>query len=133
MWVNTLNRLWLRLDKKLNRSPRHFILQTLLAFASLAIILSQLGLLGRGVLVAALGSSIFVAFLTPAAYTAQARNIVGSHVLSGAIGIGFYHLMTVLPDNHSVFILVSAASVALSVIALVVIKKLLDPWLEDLV
>ncbi|MFP3952908.1 MAG: hypothetical protein ACLFVS_02145 [Candidatus Acetothermia bacterium] len=66
-----MNRFWLRLDNKLKHSPAHFILQTLLAFVSLAIILSQIGLLGRGVLVAALGSSIFVAFLTPAAYTAR--------------------------------------------------------------
>lgn len=164
-----MNRFWLRLDNKLKHSPAHFILQTLLAFVSLAIILSQIGLLGRGVLVAALGSSIFVAFLTPAAYTARARNIIGSHALSGAIGIGFHHLIAVFPENYSVFILLSAASVALSmfvmvatdtehppaagtalglsmegslmsflfisisVIALVIIKRLLDPWLEDLV
>lgn len=118
--VHNVNWLWLRLDAKLERDPKHFVLQTGLAFISTAIILTQTGFLGRGVLVAALGSSIFVAFLTPAAYTARSRNIIGSHVLSGAIGIGFYHLIVLFPNKYPLFILLSAASVSLSMFVMVV-------------
>ncbi len=164
-----MNKLWLHLDKKLKRDPKHFILQTVLAFLALAIILSQIRFLGRGVLVAALGSSMFIAFLTPASYTARSWNLIGSHIISALIGIGFYYLICQFPANQIAFILLSAASVALSmftmvvtntehppaagtslgfaldgnwisflfisvsVIALAIIKRLLRPWLQDLV
>lgn len=118
---------------------------------------------------AALGSSIFIAFLTPASYTARSWNLIGSHIISALIGIGFYYLICQFADNQIAFILFSAASVSLSmfmmvitntehppaagtslgfaldgnwvsflfitvsVIALAIIKRLLSPWLHDLV
>ena len=164
-----MNWFWLKLDKKLETDPKYFILQTLLAFISLSVVLILLGIMGRKALVAALGSSLFIAFLTPNSYTAQARNMVGSHLLSGAVGLGFYHLIRLLASNQMVLILLSSLAVAISmflmvvtdtehppaagtalglstgggwvsflfivasVIALAVIKRLLDPWLADLV
>jgi len=164
-----LNWFWLKLDEKLETEPKYFILQTLLAFVSLSVVLVLLGIMGRKALVAALGSSLFIAFLTPNSYTAKAKNMIGSHLLSGGVGLGFYHLMNLLPGTRIVLILLSSLAVAISmflmvvtdtehppaagtalglatgggwvsflfivisVVVLVIIKKLLDPWLADLV
>lgn len=164
-----MNRFWLKLDKKLETEPKYFILQTLLAFISLSVVLVLLGIMGRKALVAALGSSLFIAFLTPNSYTAKTRNMVGSHLISGGVGLGFYHLINLLPGTQIILILLSSLAVAtsmflmvitdtehppaagtalglatgggwvsfifivMSVIVLAVIKKLLDPWLADLV
>jgi len=164
-----LNWIWSRLDRKLNKKPKYFVLQTLLAFVSLLVLLALLGLMGRDVLVAALGSSLFIAFLTPDSYTAQTRNLVGSHLFAGGIGLGFFYLISSLPAGRLYLITFGALAVALSMFTMVVtdtehppaagtalglainggwpslvfivlsaallasIKKLLDPWLADLV
>jgi CBS-domain-containing membrane protein len=92
-----------------------------------------------------------------------------SHVLSGAVGLGFFHFINYLPSSQIGLILLSSLAVSLSmflmvitdsehppaagtalglatgggwlsflfivasVVALAIIKKLLDPWLADLV
>lgn len=91
-----MNWIWTKLDRKLNKKPEYFLLQTLLAFVSLLLVLALIGLMGREVLVAALGSSLFIAFLTPDSYTAQTRNLISSHLLAGGIGLGFF-----LPDKFA--------------------------------
>lgn len=164
-----MNWIWSRLDKKLNKKPEHFLLQTLLAFVSLLVLLTLIVFMGRDVLVAALGSSLFIAFLTPNSYTAQARNIIGSHFCAGGIGLGFFYLINSLPPGRLHLITFGALAVALSMFTMVVtdtehppaagtalglainggwpsfifivlsaailasIKRLLAPWLADLV
>lgn len=159
----------IKLDDKLNKKPRYFFFQTILAFVSLALALTLLGIMGRKALVAALGSSLFIGFLTPNSYTARARNMIGSHVFSGAIGLGTYHLLRLLPGNQSTLIIMSSLAVAASMFVMVItdtehppaagtalglatgggwvsflfivasvtvlalFKRLLDPWLADLV
>ncbi|MFB6291509.1 MAG: HPP family protein [Candidatus Bipolaricaulia bacterium] len=164
-----MNWIWLKLDRKLKTEPKYFVLQTLLAFVTLSVALVLLGIMGRKALVAALGSSLFIAFLTPNSTTAKARNMIGSHLLSGGVGLGFFHLINQLPNTQVLLILLSSLAVAvsmfimvitdtehppaagtalglatgggwvsfffivISVVVLFVIKKLLDPWLADLV
>lgn len=164
-----MNWIWSKLDKKLNKKPEYFLVQTLLAFVSLLAVLGLIGLMGRDILVAALGSSLFIAFLTPESYTAQTRNLIGGHLFAGGIGLGFFYLISSLPAGRLYQITFGALAVALSMFTMVVtdtehppaagtalglainggwaslifivlsaaalalIKKLLDPWLADLV
>jgi len=115
-----LNWFRLKLDDKLNKKPRYFFLQTLLAFVSLTVALALLGIMGRKALVAALGSSLFIGFLTPNSYTARARNMIGSHLLSGAIGLGAYHLLGLLPGTQTTLIITSSLAVAASMFVMVI-------------
>ncbi len=110
----------IKLDDKLNKKPRYFVLQTLLAFVSLAVALALLGIMGRRALVAALGSSLFIGFLTPNSYTARARNMVGSHILSGGIGMGVHQLLKFFPETQATLIILSSLAVALSMFVMVI-------------
>ncbi|MFC1870209.1 HPP family protein [Chloroflexota bacterium] len=76
------------IDKSFIRAPKSYIIQSLLATTTVAIILYFVKLLNHEAIVAALGSSAFVVFAMPNATTAQPRRLVGGHVvglLSGSL------------------------------------------------
>jgi CBS-domain-containing membrane protein len=76
------------IDKSFLRSPKSFIIQSLLAVVILAIILYFVETLTHAAIVAALGSSAFVVFAMPQSVAAQPRRLIGGHVvgiLSGTL------------------------------------------------
>ena len=74
-------------DDRFRRSPRQYIIQSLLAFVVIAGIIIGLGALTHGIVVAALGASAFIVFAMPQHDTARPRNLVGGHGVCVAIGL----------------------------------------------
>jgi len=110
------------LDHKFLKDPVHYVVQTLLAFAAIAVVIVALGALTSGAMVAALGASAFIVFAAPHTSMAQPRNLVGGHVLSMAVGllcsVVFRFGWLSLTDLNAG--LIGAAAVALSLFAMVV-------------
>lgn len=75
------------IDEKFRRMPWRFLLQSLLAFGSVALIAIYLGALTNGAVVAALGATAFVVFAMPEHEAAQPRKVMGGHALCIAIGL----------------------------------------------
>jgi CBS-domain-containing membrane protein len=76
------------IDESFKRSPKSFIIQSLLAVVTVAIILYFVGVLTHAAIVAALGSSTFIVFAMPRSITARSRNLIGGHIiglLSGTV------------------------------------------------
>jgi len=76
------------IDKTFKRSPKSFIIQSLLAVVTVAIILYFVEVLTHAAIVAALGASAFVVFAMPRSITARSRSLIGGHIvglLSGTI------------------------------------------------
>ena len=76
------------IDQSFQRSPKSFIIQSLLAVVILAAILYFVETLTHAAIVAALGSSAFVVFAMPQSVAAQPRRLIGGHVvgiLSGTL------------------------------------------------
>ena len=80
------------LDKSFLRNPKSYILQSLLATTAIAIILYVVDTLTHAVIVAALGSSTFIVFAMPHSITAQARRVIGGHVVGLLSGFICYFL-----------------------------------------
>lgn len=76
------------IDKSFKRAPRHYIIQSLLAVAVVAVILVSIEILTHAVIVAALGASTFIVFALPHSIPAQPRRLIGGHavgLICGAI------------------------------------------------
>ncbi|MFC2070389.1 HPP family protein [Chloroflexota bacterium] len=69
------------LDKSFLRSPKSFIIQSLLAVVILAIILYFVETLTHAAIVAALGSSAFIVFAMPQSVAARPRRLIGGHIV----------------------------------------------------
>ncbi len=110
------------IDEKFKQDPKHYILQTLLAFVAVAVIVTVFGVLTSGVIVAALGASAFVVFATPHSSTARPRNVIGGHVLCMAIGLlcSIPFRFDLLAFNEHTAGILGAAAVALSIFVMVV-------------
>jgi CBS-domain-containing membrane protein len=76
------------IDKSFKRAPKSFIIQSLLAVVTVAIVLYFVELLTHAAIVAALGASAFIVFAMPRSITARSRSLIGGHVvgiLSGTL------------------------------------------------
>ena len=67
------------IDKSFVRAPKSYIIQSLLAVATIAIILYFVEFLTHAAVIAALGSSAFVVFAMPRSIIAQPRRLIGGH------------------------------------------------------
>jgi len=85
---------WGILDRDFVRNPRAFIVQSLLAVLVGAAILYFVAVLTHAAIVAALGSSAFVVFAIPKSRIAEARRLIGGHVVGVAVG-AFCHFVCV--------------------------------------
>jgi len=93
------------LDEKLDRDTlKHYFIQSSLAALILYISLN-LPFVTSAVLMAAIGSTAFVVFAMPSSKTARPRNVLGSHLSAGLIGLLFSQISVMfLPELMSVSI-----------------------------
>ena len=109
------------IDKSFIQEPKKYLLQSLLATVAMAIILHFVGFLARGAIVAALGSSTFIAFAMPHYVTAQPRRMIGGHVVGLLSGfMCYYALLTgpigeIFENLNSIIWIAGALSVGLSI------------------
>ena len=85
--------MWFRFkffDPKVKYNIRPYIFQCSLAFCALLVVLlvEEVGL-QRAVIIAAIGSTSFILFVTPHASTANPRHVIGGHLVALIIGIVF--------------------------------------------
>ena len=78
------------LDPKVKSNPRPYVLQCSLAFFALLVVLlvEEVGL-HRVVMIAAIGSTSFVLFVTPHSSTANPRHVIGGHLVALLVGSAF--------------------------------------------
>jgi len=110
------------LDERFRQDPAHYVVQTLLAFASIAVIVVVMGVLTNGTIVASLGASAFIVFAMPHYKTARPRNLIGGHVLCMSIGLvcSVPFRLGVVPSNELTVGLIAAAAVSLAIFAMAV-------------
>ena len=73
-------------DPKIRTHTRWYVFQCRLAAVSLAIILSIVDAVDRAVIVAAIGSTAFVLFVTPHSPMARPRHVIGGHLVALLVG-----------------------------------------------
>ena len=109
------------IDDGFRRQPIPYLLQSLMAFAVVAVLVVVLGALTHGAVVAALGASTFIVFAMPSRDTARPRSLIGGHAVSMALG-----LLCSVPlrwgwvDSGIALALLGAVAVSLSLFAMVV-------------
>ena len=91
------------IDKKFKNNKKQYILQCLMATASIVIILLTINTVFREVMLAAYGATVFLVFAMPHIRTSQVRSVFGGYTFGIALGILFYHLSvyiyTVIPQS----------------------------------
>ncbi|MFC1949134.1 HPP family protein [Chloroflexota bacterium] len=80
------------IDRAFLKSPKPYIMQSLLAAVSVAIILYFVETLTHAAIVAALGSSVFIVFAMPNTISADPRRIIGGHITGLLCGILCYFI-----------------------------------------
>jgi CBS-domain-containing membrane protein len=80
-------------DPKLKGNAWFYLFQAGLGTASLIAVLSVADLISDAVIVAAIGSTAFILFITPRSRMASPRHVIGGHVLAVLIGGGFNALV----------------------------------------
>ncbi|UCF10540.1 MAG: HPP family protein [Candidatus Bipolaricaulota bacterium] len=110
------------LDERFRRDPKHYVLQTGLAFAVVAAIIAVFGTLTHGAVVAALGASAFIAFAMPKHDTAQPRRLLGGHAVCMAVGLlcSIPFRTGVLAESTVAVGAIAAAAVAISMFIMVI-------------
>lgn len=78
------------LDKSFLKNPRPYIVQSLLALITLAIILYFVEAMTEAAIVAALGSTTFIVFAMPRSIFARPRRLIGGHVVGILCGLACY-------------------------------------------
>ena len=80
------------IDKSFKRAPKSYIIQSILAVVAVAVILYFVEVLTHAAIVAALGSSTFIVFAMPHSTPAQARKLIGGHIIGLICGTFCYLL-----------------------------------------
>jgi len=101
---------------------KHYILQSLAATAVIFILLLSLSIRQEAVIIASIGATSFIIFAMPNTLTAQARNVVGGHLVGLGCGLVSAVIVKYFAIEFSVFYsFVYAVSVGLSIFIMVVI------------
>jgi len=114
-------------DRKLKKYFPNYILQSLLATITLAIILYFENIFTRTAIIASLGATTFIIFAMPKYATAQPRRVIGGHIICIIVGILCFYI-TSLTQNREYFfltqnmlkILIPSLSVGLSIFFMVI-------------
>lgn len=83
--------------KSFLRTPKRYIVQSLLATVAIAIILHFVGVLTHAAIVAALGASTFIVFAMPHSIIAQPKRLIGGHVIGLICGCLCYYAFLIGP------------------------------------
>ena len=95
---------------------KHYIIQSLLATLSVFIVLYFLSL-QKAVIIASIGATAFVVFTMPDNITAQARNVIGGHL----VGLFFGFVFSLFPQPALTFSLfIYSVAVGASILTMVV-------------
>ena len=112
------------------RINKHIVKQCAMIFVALCIILMLHGLLG-GIIVASLGASSCILFLTPHKKASQTKNLIGGYSLAAISGIAFsmVHsaLYTINISELDVILIVVCAFAAAVTTLLMVMTRLVHP------
>ncbi|MDH5648575.1 MAG: HPP family protein [Gammaproteobacteria bacterium] len=113
-------------SSKARQDLRPYIWQSVLATATILLILLFLDVLSHTAIIATLGSTAFLVFTRPRAYASRLRPLLGGYFIGMSVGIFFYYLsllpsLVSLPVSTStVYIVFSAMSVGAAIFFMVV-------------
>ncbi|MFQ6079107.1 MAG: HPP family protein [Thermodesulfobacteriota bacterium] len=147
-------------DRKLREKWKSYLWQSGAATLAIFLILLIFTELTNVVIVAAVGATTFTVFAIPKHYTARARNVIGGHIFGTGMGLLFFNIHSLLVGGSlavgaTMLLMVitntehpPAAGTALGLIVspslggvgfilgsafgLSLIKRAMDPWMEDL-
>jgi CBS-domain-containing membrane protein len=85
------------IDKSFIKTPKSYILQSVLATVAIAIILYFVEVLTHAFIIAALGASTFIVFAMPHSIKAQPRRLIGGHAIGLICGSICYFAFLVGP------------------------------------
>ena len=103
-------------DTKFRDNKLQYILQCLLATASLIVIQLVIGQLSNQVVVASFGASVFLVFGMPHAQSTRPRFLIGGYLIGLVVGSGFHWLRPLL-QSPEVFQMSMVSHVALAAVA----------------
>lgn len=89
------------IDRAFLKSPRQYIIQSLMAVATVVLILTFVEVLTHAAIVAALGSTVFIVFAMPNTIAAEPRRIIGGHITGIVAGALFYFIFFTGPLSES--------------------------------
>jgi CBS-domain-containing membrane protein len=103
-------------DERAKENLRPFLVQSLMATATILVILLFLDVLTHTAIIACLGSSAFLIFTRPRAYSARPRPVIGGYVVSIVVGVA-YSYATQLPGVLSLPVSATTVLIVLSAMA----------------
>ena len=114
-------------DKKLKKYFPNYILQSLLATITLAIILYFENIFTHTAIIASLGATTFIIFAMPKYTAAQPRRIIGGHIIGIIVGVFCFYITSLVQNRENFFltqnileILIPSLSVGLSIFVMVI-------------
>ncbi|MDR0222534.1 MAG: HPP family protein [Oscillospiraceae bacterium] len=119
-----------RLDGGEPHGVKHVLLQCALVFGSIGLIMTLYEFFG-GIVVASLGASGFILFVTPHTQTSRAINLIGGYVCGSVSGVGFGYLHKALGvldfEKFHVTLIIGCAAAAAFAMFLMVWKGVVHP------
>ncbi|MCG2712911.1 MAG: HPP family protein [Candidatus Omnitrophica bacterium] len=113
-------------DPKFRKNKKEYILQSLLAATAAFLVLLLLDVATNAAVIAALGSSAFIAFTMPAGDVSSARKLIGGYLAGIVVGC-LCHYLSILPALQNIefiaknsYVIFCSLSVGLSVFLMVV-------------
>jgi CBS-domain-containing membrane protein len=100
------------IDGRLKENRKHFVLQSLAGTVLIMLLLSIANIIDSAVVVASIGSSVFVGVSSPHAPTSRARYFIGGYLCGCAAGLVGFALETFIPSIPQVFIAALAVGAA---------------------
>ena len=106
-----------RMDRKFKRYWKDYVFQSIFATISIFIVLLFFNIHKQPIIIASIGSSVFIAFALPKNITAQPRRLIGGHLvglLCGSLGALIPHSSLLL--SLFIYSLAVGASIFLMVV-----------------
>lgn len=104
-------------DENFRKNWPHFIIQSLLGGVAIYLGLFIIGLQNNPIVIASVGASTFIVFVTPENYSASRRNIMGGHLMGFIIGSLIYLIPHTSYSNFAVFLYAIAIALSLFIMA----------------
>jgi CBS-domain-containing membrane protein len=112
--------------RKFRQDAKPFIVQSILATLAILLILLFLDVFTHTALIASLGSSIFLVFTRPHAFSSRPRPLLGGYAISIAVGAMCYALShlpgmaRILLSQETTFVVFSALAVGCAIFLMVI-------------